>query len=941
MMKRWAALAIKCMLCLGGVLLAAPASAPSPVYELMQYSTETWAGSTYWTAGGWARVGRDWQHPELNVPSVRRFACPADGNVIVSGQVAKADTGGGDGVLVEVRLDQRTVWKDQIQANDGKGKELKILLQVRKGQMLRFVVSAGGSIFHDGTRWDPCITYADGTKYLASAGFGPRQGQGGWFYEARGEPGVMAAVREASRAALTSMPSVEGLDMAALAELEWKLEDNLEHQDAAYLPALQRHLNGARKLLDDLRAERPQSFLADEAAQLQRLEEETLAQPKNPRELYLKIRRLKRHIVFRNPLLNFGPLLFSKRMPPGYSHLVMQYFGWRQRPGGGLFVLDKPGHSLAVRDIFEGKLAHGSLLEPSLSYDGKRVVFSWVDLRDARANPANDGKDVKYFHIYTANIDGTDLRQVTSGAYDDVMPTWLPDGGIAFCSTRRKGYARCFGGQFGSRWHVYTLHRVQPDGSDLRTLSYHDTNEWFPTVTNSGLLLYARWDYIDRDAVTHQNLWLTRPDGTNPLSLWGNGVPNPHCAFQARPVPASNKLIFIASAHHSVTGGSVVMLDPDVHNNDHRAIQRLTPQIRFPEAEGRISQWYCSPWPLSEKYFLISYSPLPLAFEPAPQPANGLGLYVLDAFGNREVIYRDSHIGSTSPIPLRQRTAPPVLPPHSSPQSSTGTMLLSDVYQGLGDVPRGTIKELRIVQIFPKTTPTANAPPIGCAGEENARAILGTVPIETDGSAYFEVPAGKPVLFQALTADGMAYQTMRTLTYVQGGERISCVGCHESRTSVVPPRPPLAAKRPPSKIEPGPMGGTPFSFVRFVQPVLDKHCLACHGGAKPEKGIDLTGTPQGAVTRSYASLTKHARLVPRYGARNQVQITPAGGQNAAIGSGLLKMLRAGHKDVKLSPDDLRRLAAWIDMNAVFYGSCDAADNQKERRGEPIAMPAIQ
>ncbi len=142
------------------------------------------------------------------------------------------------------------------------------------------------------------------------------------------------------------------------------------------------------------------------------------------------------------------------------------------------------------------------------------------------------------------------------------MPAWLPDGGIVFCSTRRRGYARCFGPQFSPRWHVYTLHRVQPDGSNLRTLSYHDTNEWFPTVAHNGLIVYARWDYIDRDAVTHQNLWATRPDGTNPVALWGNATPKPHCTFQAQPVPGSHKFLATASAHHSITAGSIVLVDP-------------------------------------------------------------------------------------------------------------------------------------------------------------------------------------------------------------------------------------------------------------------------------------------------------------------------------------------------------------------------------------------
>jgi cytochrome c553 len=261
-----------------------------------------------------------------------------------------------------------------------------------------------------------------------------------------------------------------------------------------------------------------------------------------------------------------------------------------------------------------------------------------------------------------------------------------------------------------------------------------------------------------------------------------------------------------------------------------------------------------------------------------------------------------------------------------------GTLMLSDVYRGLDNLARGTIKQLRIVQVFPKTTNLANAPRVGVAGEENARAILGTVPVWEDGSAYFELPAGKPVLFQALDKDGFAYQTMRTVTYVQPGEKLSCIGCHESRMSTPPPRPALAAAHPPARIEPGPLGGAPFSYNRFVQPILDRRCVSCHGGEKPAKGLNLTRN------QSYTPLSA---FVPRYPARNQIQVTEPGGKLGALGSVLLQKLRAAHEKIGLTDEEMRTLAAWIDLNAVFFGSFDPADNAKELRGEAIAMPAIQ
>ena len=760
------------------------------------------------------------------------------------------------------------------------------------------------------------------------------------------------------------------LDMWAMIQRDWHRQDGIDPlRPETCAAANDRQVEKTRSLLAQLQAKHGSPGLDKFAQRLEPLAQQAKRGEADPSALYVKLRLLKREIALANPLLDFGPLLFCKRVPTSYSHLVMQYYGWRARPGGGLFVLDKPGRSLRCRDILDGRLQTGCVLEPRLSYDGRRIVFSYVDCPNGplpHSEVSNDDPPERnFYHVYEVGVDGKGLRQLTNGSFDDLMPCYLPDGGIAFMSTRRGGYARCFGGQFSTRWDVYTLHRMNGDGSSIRTLSVHDTNEWFPTVSNTGHILYARWDYIDRDAVTHQNLWASRPDGTNPVVLWGNATPSPHCTFQLQPIPESNKIIFAASAHHSITGGPITIVDPSIASDGPTALERITPEIPFPEAEGRnIREYYTAPWPLSEDFYLVGYSPYPLVWEPGANPAHALGIYLLDRWGNRELLYRDPSIGSTNPCPLRSRPVPPVLPSTvaldlaADDEAAFGEMVVADIYQGLGEVPRGEIKELRIVQIFPKTTNLANRPPIGLAGEENGRAVLGTVPVEQDGSARFLVPAGKPILFQALDEEGCAYQTMRSLTYVQPGEKVSCVGCHEHRmTAPVSPLTSVAAlRRPAANIQPGPWDGRPFSYVEIVQPVLDRHCVRCHGGEKTEGKIDLTGAPEGAFSRSYVALmqddgtsgasnaaTKEAAgpLVPRFRARNQIQMTPPGGLYGARGSRLMKLLRDGHEGVKLSPDELRCVALWIDLNAIFYGINLPEDQQRMLRGETVGMPKVQ
>jgi hypothetical protein len=772
-----------------------------------------------------------------------------------------------------------------------------------------------------------------------------------WLPAGRGRTAVAGPSEEQARLAplvkrpitrTAAMPDMRGLDLAAMAEVEWRMEDGLLGEAPTYTEAIAWHLPRAKALLADLRGGRT-DVLAREAADLAQIEAAAQSSEKHTQDLYLQLRRLKRKIVRANPRAQFEKLLFAKAAPTRFRHCVMQNFGIHADPGGGLFVLDQPWDGLAAKDILDGHMEKGCLQGPSLSYDGKRLVFAWVDL----SQPLDRQPEVDsgFFHLWTVNVDGTDLEQITSGPFDDVMPCWLPDGGIAFCSTRRKAHARCFGGSMAKSWSTYTLHRIEADGIGLRTLSFHDTNEWYPSVMPDGQILYARWDYVDREVTQHHNLWLTRPDGTNPIALWGNGVANPQCMFQARPVPGSSKIVFVASGHHFATGGCLGLYDRNVDNfNSYAAIERLTPDVPFTETEwGRGAsgpgEWYVSPWPLSETYYLVAYSPVaPVSQKQRGANArNGMGLYLLDRFGNRELLYRDPDIASTNPIPLGPRPVPPVLPSQFRPEQDTGVMALSDVYEGLGGVPRGTIKELRIVQIFPNEY--IEKPHVHAFPEANARAILGTVPVEADGSAHFEVPGGKPVAFQALTADGFAYQTMRSLTYVQPGERVSCIGCHEPTTAAGTNRPSRALRRPPSKVRPGPMSGAPFSYVRLVQPVWDKHCVSCHGKEKTEGKIDLTSERERSFTRSYLALVGNSRLVPYTFSR--LHVSPPAGPISAMGSGLVKLLKNGHHKVRLSDDEWRRVAAWIDLNAVFYGSNDRRQNEKELLGGPIPMPDVQ
>ncbi|MDR3111003.1 MAG: hypothetical protein LBU65_15140 [Planctomycetaceae bacterium] len=921
---------------------------PETFTSLSYRNDDTWYGSNYWTKSGWLRVGKDWQHPENDTDAVRTFTAPTDGRMTVTGTVRKLHLDG-DGIIASILHNGKEVWKKKIEGKDNAGIDTNLTFDVKAGDKIRFVVNKNQSIACDTTGWNPVITYADSETFEAAVAFGEKQEKGNWSYESRSTVKVLPTTIDVTltkedykrliseTANTTNTAKIPDFEMMPLVITEWLKDDNYFAEPDK---TIREHLDRAAKL-DGADAKVIDGFkkrFASETANLQ--------------DLYLQVRLYKRSLLFGNSRTKFGELLFVKARPTAYSHLVGQYFGWNQRPGGGIYVLENPGFSLKHRNLLGEQLPPGNVLEPRLSYDAKRIAFSHVAVPEKRIDwktlKVNEEGDAEYYyHLYEMDIDGSNLRQLTADKYDDMMPEYLPDGGLAFVSSRRQGYSRCFGAQFGSRWHSYTLHRRDADGTITR-LSNNDVSEWFPAVANDGHLWFARWDYIDRDAVTHQNLWAVRPDGTNPVAVWGNAAPKPHCMFQAKPIPKSNKIMFIASAHHSVTAGPVCIADPSVDNNSLDAVTRLTPGA-FPEAESRdITEYYNSPYPLGENLFLVAYSRDKLVWEPTPQVDNALGLYLMDDQGNREVIYRDEKIGATCPLPIAARHVPPVVQGAKNPQlarEGLGEMSIVNVYEGLGnEVQPGTLKQLRVIQIFPKTTVVVNSPRIGVAGEENARAILGVVPIEADGSAKFLVPVGKPLLFQVLDENGFAYQTMRSTTSVMPGEQISCIGCHENKMTAAaqPQRYPLAFSKPAERLQKTPESGRPFGFVEMVQPILDAKCVSCHNSDKADGGYDLSANiGKHGFTASYSALCKDAKMVPRYPERNQIQQTIPGGEIGSRGSKLIQLLKAGHAEVKLTADELARIGTWIDLNAVYYGTYDSTLTAKQQRGEAIPMPELE
>lgn len=677
------------------------------------------------------------------------------------------------------------------------------------------------------------------------------------------------------------------------------------------------------------------------------------------RDRYLQARRTVREMAFSNPLLNFDAILFVKRAPGTLPHMSDQHYGWWSRPGGGVCFLERfKADQPRLRRLTEG-WPEGSFISPELSYDGGRILFAYCKYYPRVAGMEKVDKeklpDDAFYHVFEMNLDGSGVRQLTRGRYDDFDARYLPDGDIVFLSTRKgqfvqcskantsctedatlpDSYVRC-GGDNKRPCAVFTLHAMGRDGGNLRPISAFENFEWTPSVADDGRILYARWDYIDRFNGHFMSLWSTNQDGTNPQLVYGNFTAKPQCIFEARSIPHSDKLIFTASSHHSITGGSIVLLDRACGTEGAGPLTRLTPEVCFPEAEDWPESYYANPYPLSPEYYLAAWSDRRLPPHHGSgqvtnelNPVNAMGLYLCDAFGNLELIYRDPNISSMYPIPVRARKKPFAQPCRTEwDELQEGRFLVQDVYRGLRGVERGAVKSLRIVGVPPKTQPHMDSPSLGVSREDPGKFVLGTVPVEADGSAYFLVPSGVPLFFQALDDKGLALQTMRSLTYVQPGQTLSCIGCHEPR-ELAPgvAKPPLAAGREPSRITPGPAGSWPLRFDTLVQPVLDRSCVSCHRPGSEDKQaarFDLT------AENSYQSLMAFAEkdLEKLAFERDQSFV----GQAPAANSKLLVLLTEanGHYGVRLDDDSFNRLVTWMDVYAQKLGSFSAQQEQELR-----------
>ncbi len=734
---------------------------------------------------------------------------------------------------------------------------------------------------------------------------------------------------------------------------------------------------------------------------------------------WIQLRTAARDIVFLNPDIQFDEILFGLRHAahdgPNITAGAKSYI---YKPGGDIVVKSGFSPGDTARPLIDGKLPPGHVRGIELWWDADKLVFGYAkqpEYYDEFILESDQGFDDKKHglsepvHIYEIDIDGKGLKQITDHEYNsDVEPTYLPTGDVVFCSDRSNFGSQCSGHFFQNK-KIVNLYRVSRDGGNPRPLSNNKDFDRYPHVLDSGELIFTRWEYQERHLYQTHNLWTSHPDGTMSDAIYKQHINSgPMALRDARQIPGSHKMAAIACGHHEWAQGALTIIDHHRGVNNFRGMRIVTPEISPREGgigrgkavdEGGVMDnggLYQQPYPLSEQSFLVSYS---YHLPRSDSNANNFALYYIDVWGNRELIHREPVLSAVYPIPVAKRKQPPIIPDIVHPEKQEAECYVANVYSGVPEIEYGTIKHIRISQ--PTHWPTFQtgdrvtdfnhlhytpsgswARTLGVWTWTPAR-VIGTVPVRSDGSAYFKVPVAAPVYFQALDENSMEVRRMRTFVTLQPGELRGCTGCHETRdeTPMTSYRLPTAAPEKPSVPIPPSWGNEELpDYERHIQPILDKYCVSCHGETDPAAGLEFSGRKFDGYCQSYRTMFGLSADEPTpidetwsfnlfypeapkpdrdRDSLKQMEKNEFPGQLISISNRfsdasitqpmefgshksefILALLEEDHqKRVNMSQEDWIDLVTWVDLNAPYWGSF--VDKEPVREGEKPVRVRIE
>ena len=628
----------------------------------------------------------------------------------------------------------------------------------------------------------------------------------------------------------------------------------------------------------------------------------------------------KRAILLANPLLN-GDKILTVRYQLGNRdrramapELGTQSNNWsnqesarRKGFNADIVELSNLRDEVQIRTIYKPDNT-SSIADLKLHWDGDRAMFTQT-MSDNRWN------------VFEVKLNNGDCKKLIDNPEPDLEfydGTYLPDGRIIANSNIGYQGVPCVNGSDP----VGNMVLYTPQSKNLRRLTFDQDANWNPVIMNNGRVMYTRWEYTDLTHYYTRIVMNMNPDGTEQKALYGSGSMFPNSTFDVQPLPGyASAFVGIISGHHGVArSGRLILFDPAKARKGAAGMLQEIPHRNRPiveEVKDRLVDgvWpqFIKPSPLNDTYFLVA----------AKLDKNDLwGIYLVDKFDNVTCLHKMEGEGYISPIAVRKTVTPPAIPDRVKLDDKQATVFIQDIYEGEGlkGIPRGTVKSLRLhayEYAYVQTQSDHNWH--GIQSGWDIKRMLGTVPVEEDGSVIFKIPANTPVSIQPLDKDGVAVQWMRSWLTGQPGEIVSCVGCHEDQNQIVIPKRVIASQKAPHALTPPEGGPRSFTFDLEVQPILDRACIACHNGEG--KAFDLRGGKKDGRGYGTSYLNLHPYVHRQGGEGDMVVLYPY--EYHPNTSELVRLLKKGHYNVQLTDAEWRKIYNWIDYNAPDKGYFNA------------------
>ncbi len=620
--------------------------------------------------------------------------------------------------------------------------------------------------------------------------------------------------------------------------------------------------------------------------------------------------------------------------------------------------------SMACYNVIEGNSGINSQLVRISSLDAERpnvevlyhspqATVSCLDLHwnaDKVCFVKKDPTDGNHLKLWELALDGSEPRALTPRGvnYDIGDGCWLPDGKVIITATAAEQGLPCESG----RMAMTNTYRYDPASGKMERLTFDQDSNWSPTIMDDGRVLYVRWEYCDQTHFFTRIVMTMRPDGTRQMAYFGSNGFWPNHYGDPKPIPGANgRFITVTTGHHASKSGRLALFDVSKGRAEAAGCVQMVPGWKQPIPERIEDYLYAGDWPR----FLTPY---PLGSNPRSDGAGKYfltamrgsnedlwGIYLVDIFDNMTLLCELEGSSLTEPIRLERRPLPPIYPDSIIPGEKTCTIHVADIYNGPGlrGVPRGTVKAVRVFAYHYAYLKSGSHEGVGTESSWDMKYVLGTAPVNPDGSVYFKAPAHTPIALQPLDEQGQALQLMRSWLVGMPGEHVACTGCHESANSIYNVPPLLTA---PETLQPWSGKGIAWSFMRDIQPILTRHCARCHNDQTTDTDMSMKGlygkqslrgrrpnlasiTPTilpyrdglnpggaGAFTRSYHDLNPYVR---RPGPESDNHLLNPG-EYAANTSTLIQLLKRGHHGVQLSEKEWKLLYTWIDLNVPFWGT---------------------